>query len=86
MISILSKILAIVATGFALIAAFFGIRKSQSDANLARIKEHMAHADAEQGRKIDEALAEIEAKQQAQKVESDRKLEKGKRDHLENGW
>jgi len=83
---ILSNILAIVAAGFALIAAFFGIRKSQADANLARVKEHMSAVDAEQGRKIDEALAEIEAKQQAQKVESDRKLEEGKRDHLEGGW
>jgi len=70
------------------LAAIFGIKsaKNKSEANLARVNEHLAYASEQAGLMAEKAVSEVEKKHQEEKVKLDKDIEAGKRNGLEGDW
>lgn len=80
-----TSILAIITAVMAGLAAVFGLKsdKSKSEANLARINDHLAHASEQAGLRAEKAVSEVEKRQQDEKKEIDKAINDGRRDYFE---
>lgn len=84
----LNKALAILAGAAAFLAAFFGLRSKQHQAEAERDRQRAETAEAASAthQRIDQGRAELERLHREQQADIERRLDQGKRDHMEEHW
>lgn len=83
-----NRALAIIAAIAAALAAFFGLRSKQYQAEAERDRQRAetAEASATTHRRIAERRREVELRHLAEQADSEARLDAGTRDHLEERW
>jgi uncharacterized protein HemX len=84
----LNRALAIVAALAAALAAFFGLRSKQHQAEAERDRQRAETAEAASvtHQRIDQSRAELEKLHREQQADIEQRLDDGRRDHLEGRW
>lgn len=84
----LNKVLAILAALAAALAAFFGLRSKQHQAEAERDRQRAETAEAASAthQRIDDGRAELEKLHREQQADIEQRLDRDKRDHLEGRW
>lgn len=84
----LNKALAILAAIAAGLAAFFGLRSKQHQAEAERDRQRAETAEAAGAthQRIDQGRTELEKLHREQQADIEQRLDQGKRDHLEGHW
>lgn len=84
----LNKALAILAAIAAFLAAIFGLRSKQHQAEADRDRQRAETAEAASAthQRIDQGRTELEKLHREQQADIEQRLDQGKRDHLEEHW
>lgn len=84
----LNRALTILAAAAAFLAAFFGLRSRQHQAEATRDRQRAEAAEASSAthQRIAERSREVEQRHRAEQADSQERLDAGLRDHFEDDW